>query len=173
MRHHPPLDIEAGFKLIVEHGVVMTRIGKHKKISGEVMKIGELAKRSGLAASTIRFYESRGLLKAVSRQSNGYRDYPLEAVAVLSIISDAQQAGFSLDEIKQVLPEDSSSWKHDELMAALKKKIADIESLEVRLAQNKAHLLSLIQLIDAKPDDVDCKDNAARVMESMGIGSKN
>ncbi|WP_223278706.1 MerR family transcriptional regulator [Janthinobacterium lividum] len=171
MRHHPPLDIQAGFKLIVEHGVVMTQTGKH--ISGEVMKIGELAKRSGLAASTIRFYESRGLLKAVSRQSNGYRDYPLEAVAVLSIISDAQQAGFSLDEIRQVLPEDSSSWKHDELMAALKKKIADIESLEVRLAQNKAHLLSLIQLIDAKPDDVDCKDNAARVMESLGIGSKN
>ena len=38
------------------------------------MKIGELARRSGLAASTIRFYESKGLLKAVSRQSNGYRD---------------------------------------------------------------------------------------------------
>lgn len=137
------------------------------------MKIGELAKRSGLAASTIRFYESRGLLKAVSRQSNGYREYPLDAVAVLSIISDAQQAGFSLDEIKQVLPEDISSWRHDELMAALKKKIADIESLEVRLAQNKAHLLSLIQLIDAKPEDVVCKDNAARVMESLGIASKN
>lgn len=136
------------------------------------MKIGELAKRSGLAASTIRFYESKGLLQAVSRQSNGYRDYPLESVAVLSIISDAQQAGFSLDEIKQVLPEDISSWRHDELMAALKKKIADIESLEVRLAQNKAHLLSLIQLIDAKPEDVDCKDNAARVMQSLGILGK-
>ncbi|MCC7596129.1 MerR family transcriptional regulator [Janthinobacterium sp. FW305-129] len=137
------------------------------------MKIGELAKRSGLAASTIRFYESKGLLKAVDRQSNGYRDYPLEAVAVLSIISDAQQAGFTLDEIKQVLPENISLWKHDELMVALKKKIADIESLEVRLAQNKAHLLSLIQLIDAKPEDLDCKDNATRVMESMGIVAKN
>lgn len=137
------------------------------------MKIGELAKRSGLAASTIRFYESKGLLKIVSRQSNGYRDYPLEAVAVLSIISDAQQAGFSLDEIKQVLPEDISSWRHDDLMAALKKKIADIESLEVRLAQNKAHLLSLIQLIDSKPDELACKDNVARVMESIGIASKS
>jgi len=109
----------------------------------------------------------------VDRQSNGYRDYPLEAVAVLSIISDAQQAGFSLHEIKQVLPEDISSWKHDELMVALKKKIADIESLEVRLAQNKVHLLSLIQLIDAKPEDLDCKENAARVMQSMGIVAKN
>lgn len=135
------------------------------------MKIGELARRSGLAASTIRFYEAKGLLKAVNRQANGYRDYPLEALAVLSIISDAQQAGFSLDEIKQVLPEDISSWRHDALMAALRKKIADIESLEVRLAQNKAHLLSLIQLIDARPADVDCKDNAARVMHSIGIGN--
>ena len=135
------------------------------------MKIGELARRSGLAASTLRFYESKGLLTAVDRQSNGYRSYPPEALAVLSIISDAQQAGFSLDEIKQVLPEDMSSWRHDALMAALRKKIADIESLEARLARNKAHLLSLMQLIDAKPEDVDCKDNAARIMEGIGIGT--
>ncbi|MDC8757475.1 MerR family transcriptional regulator [Janthinobacterium fluminis] len=137
------------------------------------MKIGELAQRSGTPASTIRFYESKGLLKAVSRQSNGYRDYPLEAVALLAIINDAQKAGFSLQEIKQVLPEDISSWRHDELMAALKKKIADIESLEVRLAQNKAHLRSLILLIDSRPDDIDCKDNAVRVMASMGITSSD
>lgn len=137
------------------------------------MKIGELAKRAGVATSTIRFYESKGLLKVVERQSNGYRDYPLEAIALLAIINDAQKAGFSLEEIKQVLPEDISSWKHDELMVALKKKIADIESLEVRLAQNKAHLRSLIQLIDAKPADIDCKDNAMRVLNSIGISSKN
>ncbi len=135
------------------------------------MKIGELAKRSGMAASTIRFYESKGLLKAVSRLSNGYREYPLEAVALLAIINDAQRVGFSLEEIRQVLPEDISAWRHAELIAALQKKILDIESLEVRLAQNKAHLRSLIQLIDAKPEEIDCKDNAARVMASMGIPS--
>lgn len=133
------------------------------------MKIGELAKRSGLAASAIRFYESKGLLKVVDRQSNGYREYPLEAVAALAIITEAQQAGFSLDEIKQILPEDISSWKHDELMAALKKKVADIESLEARLAQNKAHILALIQLIEARPEDINCQDNAVRVMATMGI----
>ena len=64
------------------------------------MKIGELAKRSGLSAATIRFYESKGLITAVSRKSNGYREYPLEAVAVLSIIASAQQTGFTLDEIR-------------------------------------------------------------------------
>lgn len=133
------------------------------------MKIGELAKRTGMAASAIRFYESRGLLKVASRQANGYRDYPPEAVAVLTIISDAQQAGFSLDEIKQLLPADVSSWQHDELIAILLRKVADIEALQIRLAQNKAHIQSLIQLIESKPEDMDCKLNAARVMASLGL----
>lgn len=133
------------------------------------MRIGELAKQSGTPASTIRFYESKGLLKLGSRQSNGYRDYPPQAVAVLSIINGAQQAGFSLDEIRQILPQDFSSWQQDELMAALQKKISDIEALEVKLAQSKAHLQTLIQLIGDKPEDVDCKDNAARVMASMNL----
>lgn len=133
------------------------------------MKIGELAKRTGLAASAIRFYESKGLLNAVSRQENGYRDYPLEAVAVLSIIVNAQQTGFTLDEIKQVLPQDFSTWRHDELLNMLNKKIGDIEAMEVRLAQSKAQLRALMQMIDAKPDGMDCEDNAIRVMDKFGI----
>lgn len=133
------------------------------------MKIGELAERSGLTAATIRFYESKGLITAVSRKSNGYREYPLEAVAILAIISNAQQTGFTLDEIKQVLPGDLSHWKHDELLNMLQKKIADIEAMEVKLAQGKSQLLTMIQLINAKPDDMDCDDNAVRIMKSMGI----
>ncbi|AVG14608.1 MULTISPECIES: MerR family transcriptional regulator [Chromobacteriaceae] len=133
------------------------------------MKIGELAKRSGMAASAIRFYESKGLLKAANRQANGYRDYPPETVAVLSIIRDAQQAGFTLDEIQQILPADFQSWKHEQLLSALRRKLEDIESLEARLAQSKAHIQTLIQLIHAKPDDMDCQANAARVVASMGM----
>jgi len=136
------------------------------------MKIGELARRTGLTASTIRFYEAKGLLNAVRRQSNGYREYSLDAVAVLSVIVNAQQTGFTLDEIAQVLPEDFSSWRHEELIAALRKKVVDIEAMEVRLAQNKAHLLSIIGLIDAKPEGTACSDNAVRVMDSLGIAPK-
>ncbi|EPA93921.1 HTH-type transcriptional regulator CueR [compost metagenome] len=39
------------------------------------MRIGELAKISGLAPSRIRFYEASGLIKSVARKANGYRDY--------------------------------------------------------------------------------------------------
>jgi DNA-binding transcriptional MerR regulator len=134
------------------------------------MKIGELAKRTGLAPSTIRFYEARGLLKMVSRQVNGYRDYPPEAVAILSIITNAQQTGFSLDEIAQVLPQDLSTWRHDELVAMLQKKVDDIEAMEQQLAQSKATLRTLIGLIAAKPEDMACQDNAKRVMQVMGLG---
>ena len=46
------------------------------------MKIGELPRLTGLAASRIRFYEDAGLLVA-QRQANGYRDYPEQAVLLL------------------------------------------------------------------------------------------
>lgn len=133
------------------------------------MKIGALAKRTGLPTSTIRFYESKGLLHAVTRQANGYREYPPEAVAVLSIITNAQQTGFSLDEIKQALPQDISDWQHDPLIDLLTKKVEDIETMERRLAQNKGLLITLINLIQGKPQDMDCRDNARRVMAQMGL----
>jgi len=115
------------------------------------MKIGELAKQTGMAASAIRFYEARGLLSKVRRGANGYRDYPPETVPLLTIIGQAQQAGFSLDEIKQLVPADISSWQHAPLLAALEAKVSDIEALE--------------------PDEMPCEENAARVLASMGIPS--
>ena len=51
------------------------------------MRIGELAKRTGLAASRIRFYEASGLITSVARKANGYRDYSPEAVVLLEIIT--------------------------------------------------------------------------------------
>lgn len=136
------------------------------------MKIGELAKQSGLSSSAIRFYESKGLLKSVGRLSNGYREYPPEAVAVLAIIINAQQTGFTLDEIKSILPADISGWQHEQLMATLRKKIDDIESMERRLAENKAHIMSLIGLIDSKPEGMACKDNAVRVLDNVTMRAR-
>lgn len=46
------------------------------------MKIGELAARSGLTSSRIRYYEQIGLLKPVGRRTNGYRSYGPEALVI-------------------------------------------------------------------------------------------
>ncbi len=108
------------------------------------MNIGELAKRTGLTHSRIRFYESIGLLQTVDRKANGYRTYPADAVSVLDMITTAQKAGFSLDEIRALMPGASDTWKHGELMDALRGKVADIEALEKRLAESKAQLVAVI-----------------------------
>lgn len=134
------------------------------------MKIGELAQRTGLAASRIRFYESIGLLKLVERQANGYRSYPEQAVMVLNLITTAQQAGFSLDELRTLLPQDLTQWQHGKLLDTLQAKVKDIEALEQRLAQSKTHLLALIDEIESKPDDLDCASNAKRVLSKMNLG---
>lgn len=128
------------------------------------MKIGELVKQTGLTASRIRFYESSGLLRAVGRQANGYREYPPEAVWILEIIAGAQGAGFSLDEIRHLLPTGTNGWKHDELLAALKRKLTDIEAMQERLAQTRTQLLVAIDGIEKKPEDLACADNGQRVL---------
>nr|WP_294846565.1 MerR family transcriptional regulator [uncultured Sphingomonas sp.] len=135
-----------------------------------MMKIGDLAKRSGLTPSRIRFYEKIGLLKMVDRHANGYRAYPPEALLVLELIASAQRAGFSLDEIRKLLPSDIDKWEHDALIGALQSKVADIEAMESRLAQSKMQLAGLIGDILAKPDDIDCAANARRVLSRIVAG---
>ncbi|MFP6847945.1 MAG: MerR family transcriptional regulator [Pseudomonas sp.] len=131
------------------------------------MKIGELATRTGLAASRIRFYEASGLINA-QRQANGYRHYPEQAVQILGIISCAQQAGFSLDEIRRLLPQaDSQGLAHDELVISLRRKIGEIELMQQRLAQNKAQLLTIIATIESKPEGMACAKHAERVLANM------
>ncbi|QCZ94633.1 MerR family DNA-binding transcriptional regulator [Salinimonas iocasae] len=136
------------------------------------MKIGELAKRMQLAPSKIRFYESIGLLPKVSRSANGYRDYSPETEAVLNLIVQGQQAGFSLDELRPLLPSDSVNWDHSALVDALRKKLTETEKLEAKLKQNKRHLRSILEQVEAKPEDVSCAENARRVITAMGLDWK-
>lgn len=136
------------------------------------MKIGELAKHSGLAPSRIRFYETSGLIRGVERKENGYREYGSEALWTLDIITSAQRAGFSLDEIRVLLPNDQSRWQHDELLASLERKVAEIEALQQRLEQNKAQLLVAIDSMKNRPEALACTDRAQWVLEKLKEGPK-
>lgn len=132
------------------------------------MKIGELAQRSGLSASRIRFYEAQGLIRQVERQANGYRRYAPQMLQTLQIIQCAQQAGFSLEELKRLLPDATTgAVDHDEVVGSLQRKIEQIETMQRHLAQNKAQLLELIDNIGARPDGMGCEANAERVLASL------
>ncbi|WP_339446855.1 MerR family transcriptional regulator [Pseudomonas sp. EA_5y_Pfl2_R50] len=132
------------------------------------MKIGELAQMSGLNASRIRFYEAQGLIPKVERQGNGYRRYPPQVLQTLNIIQRAQQAGFSLDELKTLLPHPvTGDFNEQALVASLMRKVEQIEAMQVHLAENRAQLLAVIDGITSRPEGMACHANAERVMQSF------
>ena len=66
-------------------------------------KIGELAKQTGLAVRTLRYYSDLGLLQPVQRGNNGYRYYSQNTSRQVEFIKKAQAIGFTLEEIKTIL----------------------------------------------------------------------
>ena len=67
------------------------------------MTIGELARRAGVNVQTVRYYERRGLLEEPQRRESGYREYAPDALERLRFIRRAQELGFTLTEIGELL----------------------------------------------------------------------
>jgi DNA-binding transcriptional MerR regulator len=77
---------------------------KHKiQTSRRALKIGEVARASGIGIEALRFYERSGLLGRPGRTESGYRVYDAEVLRRLDFIKRAQVLGFSLQEIKQII----------------------------------------------------------------------
>ena len=96
------------------------------------MQIGELACATGLSRDTLRFYEKRGLLRAL-RLANGNRDYPPDAVQWLCYLRAAQALGFTLAEIEVGMPllgeiDPAAGAASPGLRAALQRKLVDIDA---------------------------------------------
>ncbi|QCP15015.1 MerR family transcriptional regulator [Pseudoduganella umbonata] len=104
------------------------------------MKIGELAARSGMAASTIRYYEQEGLLPKASRGANGYRVYEEAALEQLNLIDTGQRLGFSLDAIRGVLKLQGEALQ-DGLMQGLDARLGEIDAMIGTLQAQRQALL--------------------------------
>ncbi|SPL72223.1 MerR family transcriptional regulator [Acinetobacter stercoris] len=129
------------------------------------MNISELSKLSGLNAPTIRYYEQIKLLPEPKRLGNGYRKYSENDLQQLLLIKQAQQVGFTLEEIKALVPANMTNWDHDMIISALEEKVKDINKMQKTLTQNKKNILQLIDSIKNKPEDITCGENARRLME--------
>ena len=95
------------------------------------MDIGEVAKASGLPASTLRFYEEKGLIKSYGR--NGLRRlFSANVVERLALISLGRKVGFSLDDIHEMFTPDGPVIKRDLLLEKaeeLDRKITELSSM--------------------------------------------
>lgn len=93
------------------------------------MDIAEVAKRSGLPASTLRFYEDKGLIASIGREGLRRRFAPT-VLDKLALISLGQAAGFSLDEIRAMFPSEGEIRIDRRLLAA---KADDLDRTIARL----------------------------------------
>ena len=108
------------------------------------MKIGEVAERSGLAASAIRYYEQQGLLPKTVRGANGYRVYEEGALERLHMIQIGQNLGFTLGAIRKVLALQGTAYQ-DGLMQGMDLRLVEIDQLMETLSQQREALLDARQ----------------------------
>jgi MerR family transcriptional regulator, copper efflux regulator len=129
------------------------------------LTIGELARQVGVNVETLRYYERRGLLPTPRRSASGYRLYPEDAVRRVRFIKRAQELGFSLNDIKELLslraaPEAGCH----EVRAHAEAKIKDIDDKIGALTAMKHALSTLVTECSGEGPLSDCP-----ILESLEI----
>jgi len=114
------------------------------------MNIGVVARKSGLPAKTIRYYEDIGLVRA-DRKPNGYRDYSDDHLNTLRFLARARSLGFSIDECRQLLSlyEDRDRASGDVKSLAM----THIEEVERKIEELQGIRATLVSLVEACQGD--------------------
>jgi Hg(II)-responsive transcriptional regulator len=108
-------------------------------MTSKPLTIGHLAGHAGVGVETIRYYQRRGLLPLPDRQNGAYRSYSEEQVDRIRFIKRAQELGFSLDEVAELLrlhdgtDRDSIRRIAAERLAEIRGRIADLEKMRTML----------------------------------------
>ena len=97
-----------------------------------MMRIGEVAERAGVNVQTLRYYERRALLPAPTRRPSGYREYSAETVQLVRFIKRAQELGFSLRDVGELI-ELRRSPNRTVVRTVAARKVADIAARIRRL----------------------------------------
>ena len=110
------------------------------------MRIGEAAKRSGMAAKTIRFYEEAGLIEPATRRESGYREFGDDDVRRLRFIHRARGLGFSVVEVGRLL----SLWSDRERASADVKRLAleHVARVEAKMTELRSMRDAILHLAE-------------------------
>src|SRR5258708_26170321 len=106
----------------------------------ETVQIGEAAKLAGVSADIIRFYHKLGLINGASRSVGGYRLFDGQQIRDLKFVRHAQELGFSLTEIKELLALRQKHHACSEVQSMLKRKLVDVREKIKSLVRLEAEL---------------------------------
>ena len=117
--------------------------------------IGQLAARAGVSIDTVRYYERSGLLTPQTRLASGYRRYRELQVSRLRFIRRAQELGFSLKDIRELL---GLSRQRDvaRVKRAAEKKLAEVEERLAALTRVRDGLSTLVATCPGHGRAADC-----------------
>lgn len=130
----------------------------------ELMLIGEIAKEADISIQALRYYEKRNIIKPQSRSVAGYRLYNEETVKTVGFIKHAQELGFPLKEIKELLELRSSSAniQCQRVRKRAKNRLEDVQEKLKFLKKTEKTLKKIIK---------DCEENkespSCPIIESM------
>lgn len=113
----------------------------------EHLTIGQLAATAGVNVQTVRYYERRGLLCAARRRQSGYREFAPEDGLRIRFIKRAQQLGFTLQEIGELLAlrvDSASAGACDAVRTQTREKISEIDAKLQDLQQMRQNLQRLV-----------------------------
>jgi DNA-binding transcriptional MerR regulator len=124
----------------------------------ELLTIGELARRTGVTTSALRYYDELGLVRP-SRPVSGHRRYAVDAVAAVGVVRYLQDVGFTLAETKRLIASRKRSPVAWRALAGRKS-----EELRHRIAKKKAAREAIEHsLVCPKDDILDCPNFWATV----------
>ena len=127
-------------------GTLLSYERKRSKEQMEELTIGEVARRAGIRTSALRYYESVGLLPEPRRVYGGHRRYDSSVFELLAILQMAQQAGFTIAEIRLLVagfPLETSASERWQFLT--QKKLQEVEVVIAQAQQTKRLLEQLSQ----------------------------
>lgn len=154
----------------------------------DTVHIGAAAKLAGVSVDTVRFYQRLGLVQVPARSAGGYRLFQEDQIHNLRFVRHAQDLGFSLAEIRDLLELRQKSHACLEVQALLKRKVADVREKVKRLRVLETELVKALHACDrelrtsravkhkdccpllSKLDELDRADSSKRVSNGRKSG---
>jgi MerR family mercuric resistance operon transcriptional regulator len=123
-------------------------------MTDQTLTIGRLARESGVSVETVRYYQRLGLIIEPDKPREGYRLYPADTVARLLFIKRAQQLGFTLGEIGELLEMDQGCC--EDVRARAEEKRDQVNAQIRDLSALRDTLDTLIDSCNAGSSSVSC-----------------
>jgi MerR family transcriptional regulator, redox-sensitive transcriptional activator SoxR len=125
----------------------------HRRPEERLLTIGELSEATGTPATALRYYERRGLM-APAMRVGGQRRYDSSSVARLMVITFCRFAGLSLDDIAEVVNDDSVDRSTTRRIAA--RQVDSVDEQIARLKLARRMMLAVVQCACPSPESCEC-----------------